>query len=680
MLFSPDRYFSYQTDLKVGSIATKDVIAPFDFDIYKPQDRLIAEQERAIASVLPIYKVSENLKFNAQKNLDFIFQHFNDPALSAEEIHEKLKDNGYPLSEESIDILMDIEVRRKIYTYMSERLSRIFDIGIYPNTYPHKTIKVVRNDQINEYALSRLYSMEESEEHLVENYPDSHQKPVIEDLANLTLIENIIVDQDLTNIEKQRARESVSPTVGKVLRNERIISKNQRITHDDMIKLNSLIRAQREREDLTDTGRLLLNTVGIFLLSFILLILVYYLIAIFFSADYLKTPLLIVLLLSFLLSIIMTIFVNNILQLSPYFIPFSLSILIIAMLFRPFIGIISTFFNMIFISMFLNWIYIIPLIMALSTYGAIIGLKKIKNKDAHFPLLVYLIGSFVIIYSLFNALTADVFTHYLTQMLYGVISCIISVSLLVIILPFVEKRLDIATKSVLLDLINFDNELLKRMSITMPGTYHHSLIVGNLAESAAEAIGANHLLARVASYYHDIGKMENPEIFVENNPNSDDMHEKLLANESAKLIRTHVQNGVSLAKKYKLPKAVIEIIKQHHGTSMIKYFYHKAQETNLDSGQEDYYYQGPKPQSKEAAILMIADIVESTTKALDSYEETKIKKVLDNTVKRLINEGQLNEAPITLKELETVKAYMLPILTGVYRKRIDYPTETKADN
>jgi hypothetical protein len=258
-------------------------------------------------------------------------------------------------------------------------------------------------------------------------------------------------------------------------------------------------------------------------------------------------------------------------------------------------------------------------------------------------------------------------------MLWGLLSIIISAIGLMIFVPIIEKKLNMATKGVLLELLDFNNPLLKKLSVVVPGTYHHSLIVGNLAESAAEAIGANYLLARVGSYYHDIGKMENPQIFIENNADSNEYHDKMLANESAVLIKKHINDGVSMAKKYNLPKKVIDIIRQHHGTGKIKYFFNKAREMELDIDESQFEYQGPKPQTKEAAIVMIADIVESTTKSLNDFSEDKIKQVLDDTVSRLIQEEQLDEAPLTIKELKIIKKNMLPILLGVYRKRLEYP-------
>jgi len=232
-----------------------------------------------------------------------------------------------------------------------------------------------------------------------------------------------------------------------------------------------------------------------------------------------------------------------------------------------------------------------------------------------------------------------------------------------------------ATKQTLLELLDFNHPLLKKLATSAVGTYHHSLIVGNLTERAAEAIGANPLLARVGSYYHDIGKTINTEIFTENNDESSEIHDKITPDKSAALIKNHVLEGTSLAKKYKIPQPVIDIIVQHHGTTKIRYFWDQAEKMNLTANPDSYQYPGPKPQSKEAALVMIADIVESTTKAKTIGSEEDIVKIIDDTISRLITDGQFDEAPITMKDLSVIKDAMLPVLGSIYRKRLDYPED-----
>ncbi len=228
----------------------------------------------------------------------------------------------------------------------------------------------------------------------------------------------------------------------------------------------------------------------------------------------------------------------------------------------------------------------------------------------------------------------------------------------------------------MLNLLDFNHPLLKKLATIAPGTYHHSLIVGNLAERSAEAIGANALLARVGSYYHDIGKFSSPEIYTENNEDSSDYHSRLKPEQSAEAIRNHVQEGAVLAAKYHLPKEVADIILQHHGTSYIRYFLNAALKNDEVVDPNLFKYPGPLPQTREAAIVMLADVVESTTKAKDPSSDEEIEKIIADTVDRLIRDGQFEEAPITMKDLTTIKQEMTPILESIYRKRLDYPEDS----
>ncbi len=673
-LVNPYRFYSYDYDLKLGEIAEKDIIAPFDFNVYKNQETLRAEQEAAAAKVQPIYKVSENLKFNAQKNLDFIFQHFSLSTITdSTEIRDKLQQNGYELSSESIQNLLNEERRFRIYSFLTEELSKIFHIGIYPDNYRYQKIKIAKVNRIIEYELKQLYSLVEAKNKLVAKTSSPIDKKIVREIADIILIENIVIDNEMTELEKQKAREKVPVTLGRVQKNEEIIRKNQKVTSTELLKLQSMIRAQKDQHTTKNTSQLLVSSLGVFFLSLLILFTFYYILQLFFSKNFSSTSRLIVLLGSLTLSVIFTIIVNSYLQIPSLIIPYSFSVLLIAIIFSPHVGITFNFVNLIFVSLFLNWSVVNPVILCLSTLAGIIALKNMKKRLEYYPLTLYLILGFLLIVTSISLIRHEVFEIFLWQMVYAAISVITSMVLLFLLAPIVERKLNMATKQILLELLDFDNPLLKKMSMLIPGTYHHSLIVGNLAESAAEAIGANHLLARVGSYYHDIGKLENPQFFVENNPNSEELHDKMMANESSNLIKNHIANGIALAKRSKLPKPVIEVLQQHHGTTKIRYFYDKAMKSNLDIEPHQFHYDGPKPQTKEAAIVMIADIVESTTKSLTDFSEDAINEVLDKTVKNLILEGQLNEAPLTMKELDVIKKYMLPILMGVYRKRLEYP-------
>jgi cyclic-di-AMP phosphodiesterase PgpH len=251
----------------------------------------------------------------------------------------------------------------------------------------------------------------------------------------------------------------------------------------------------------------------------------------------------------------------------------------------------------------------------------------------------------------------------------------ITVSAIVsMLLPLLEYAFKITTDISLLELLDLNQPLMKGLMITAPGTYHHSVIVGNLVEAAAEAVGVNPLLARVSSYYHDIGKIKMPDYFVENQTVSPSKHEKLTPHMSSMIIISHVKEGVDLAKQYKLPPVIIDIIRQHHGSAVITYFFQKAREQGQENlTEEDYKYPGPKPQTRVAALVMMADAVEAASRVLNDPTPARIAALVDKIINHIFLEGQLDECELTLKDISEIKRRFTYILTGIFHKRIDYP-------
>lgn len=257
----------------------------------------------------------------------------------------------------------------------------------------------------------------------------------------------------------------------------------------------------------------------------------------------------------------------------------------------------------------------------------------------------------------------------------GVINGIVSAIFAYGSLPFLESCFKITTSVRLLELSNPNQPLLKRLLIEAPGTYHHSIMVGNLAEAAADAVGADSLLVRVGAFYHDIGKLRRPYFFTENQMGGENPHEKLSPSLSALIITSHVKDGVEIARQENLPAEVIDLIAQHHGTGLVTYFYHKALEMgNSDSIKEDEYrYHAEKPQSKEAAIIMLADSVEAAVRSMSSPSPGKIEGLVRKMIKERLEDGQLDECELTFKDLDLIAIAFTRILSGIFHTRIEYP-------
>ncbi|WP_024834744.1 HD family phosphohydrolase [Ruminiclostridium josui] len=263
-----------------------------------------------------------------------------------------------------------------------------------------------------------------------------------------------------------------------------------------------------------------------------------------------------------------------------------------------------------------------------------------------------------------------IITDSIAVFLNGLVSMVLTIGFL----PFLESVFNIVTPLKLLEISNPNHPLLKRLLIEAPGTYHHSLMVGNLAEIATEDIGGNALLSRAGAYFHDVGKLKRPDFFKENQMN-ENPHDRMTPNLSTLVITSHAKDGVDIAIKYKLPTAIRDIIKQHHGTTLVAYFYHRALKAGGEEEikQENFRYEGPRPQTKEAAVVMLADSVEAAVRSMTDKTEGKIEGLIRKIIKDKLDDGQLDMCQLTLSDLDTIANSFMRVLSGYFHAREQYP-------
>jgi hypothetical protein len=282
---------------------------------------------------------------------------------------------------------------------------------------------------------------------------------------------------------------------------------------------------------------------------------------------------------------------------------------------------------------------------------------------------VYTLIAFALLQPNAGSLTADI----VGGLANGLIVAVLATGLL----PLLEQPFGRATAFTLLELSNLNEPMLKYLILAAPGTYHHSTMVGSLAEAAAEAVHANALLCRVGSYYHDIGKTRHPTYFIENNTDAADRHRKLAPSLSRAIVMSHVKEGIEMAREYGLPDILVDMIPQHHGTRLVSFFYQRAKEATDPDLQavkeEDYRYPGPKPQTREAAILMLADAVEAATRTLTDPTPARIRGAVQKIINAIFVDGQLDECDLTLRDLHIIANNFVRILTGIFHHRIEYP-------
>ncbi|MEG2140637.1 MAG: HDIG domain-containing protein, partial [Bilophila sp.] len=258
-----------------------------------------------------------------------------------------------------------------------------------------------------------------------------------------------------------------------------------------------------------------------------------------------------------------------------------------------------------------------------------------------------------------------------------VINGLISVTILFAVSPIIEMAFGYTTRFRLMELMNLEQPLLQDLMVSIPGTYHHSLVVSNMVEAGAKAVGANSLLCKVAALYHDIGKLAYPEYYIENQFSGPNRHDKLAPAMSALILLSHVKKGSELAAQHHLGDEINDILRQHHGTGLIRYFYSKAKENGENPSMEDYCYPGPRPQSREAAIVMLADVVEASSRTLTEPTPARIKTHIDTMMKGIFADGQLDESELTFKDLHKLSENFARILTGLFHQRIVYPELTR---
>ena len=663
-------------NLKEGQVSEVEIIAPFDFPVLKSPQELAEEKEQVLSQVDKPYEISEEPLFEAISNLDNIYAVLCsiEPTDDWEKIASDLKRAGYSFSPEALEFTLRSSLRDRIYESLRRELGTLYNQGIY-ESLEEDSILIWQNDNAEKRALSDFLPREKAKEILIDKFPEA--KTFVSEFTEQYLKPNLLVNEEKLNELNQSSLQTVQPSEGMVLKNEVIVRKNSRVTEEEVRKLESLQEAYKRQKIRKSPLQEMFLSLGLLMFIFVVIFLANHYYGVQSKEEKIPVADFLPINLGFIVLVILTVLSNFVLSGSNLIIPFAMIAIAGAILVNFEFGLLYSVCNILVISPFLNWETFTPVIMLLSTIMCLLILRRQKVWHEYLMIWLYLLISLLVVIICLGIYKRDSIITIMRSIGYAFISASLSITGILLIVPYYEKKWNRATKQTLLELLDFNHPLLKRLATEAVGTYHHSLVVGNLAEHAAEAIGANPLLARVGSYYHDIGKIINPEIFTENNEDSSEIHSQIEPNESAQLIRNHVTEGITLAKKYKIPQPVIDIIMQHHGDMIIRYFYEKANKEGKELDTNAYRYPGPRPQTKEAALVMLADIVESTTKAKEIESETDIAKIIDDTITYLLKEKQFDEAPISMKDLKIVKQSFIPVLESIYRKRLDYPEAQK---
>lgn len=485
--------------------------------------------------------------------------------------------------------------------------------------------------------------------------------------------ENVFIDEIATQEERDRAAASVQPVIYK--KGQNIVQAGELVTEQQLAMLSSLGLLENTHVDTS----MYVGMASLTALMYGLMLLYLYQ----FERELLRNPKEMLLLTLILLLVVALGWMLK--GINIYLIPVQMGTIIVAMLlhqrlaitFNVVIGVIAGILGTGSDGMLTSSMFHI-LLMSLFGGAAAVYLSKRTTRRSG---LVYA-GFVIALVNFVTMMAAGVLTSTdmgatLKSALYGAAGGVLSAVLAVGVIPLLESTFNLVTPQVLLELSTPTHPLLKMLQTEAPGTHHHSLLVANLAEAAATEVGANPLLCRVGAYYHDIGKTRRPIFFKENQIDQPNPHDGMEPGVSAAILAAHVRDGLALADKYKLPSPIKDMIAQHHGDGVMAYFYYNAKKKADEEGREidirDYSYDGPKPQTKEAAILMMADTVEAATRTLKDRSRESMSKMIEKLVKDKFESGELNEAPLTFRDLTLISDAFIRTLTGIYHERIEYP-------
>lgn len=683
---------------KRGEIAREDILAPFEITVNKTERELREEKEDIELAIPFIIDYDSTVVRNvyAQINslatlidsLQFISQ-IDSTQTDSLSIH--IISAKYPmLSLAAIKFVLADTTLQTLFDHLKGVLgNNIYAIGVLPDHFSipesrNKNILVrYKNSQRIIYR-SSLYSEANANINMVEalnriNATDSIDVKHYHRIGKVFIQPNLYIRMDdyTQQVEEEIATISVIKEI--VEQNDIILSAGKRITERQERILREMIHMQQSQaanEGWVATFIPLLAKMFLILAAFMTL----YLFLFYFRKDiYRSNPKLLALFLVFALQLFIVSlaeFANTGFDLSHYIYPIALLPIMVTILFDAEVGILSTIVLAFLLGILHRFDFSIAFMTIVVGTIACFTSRHVRRRSEFFRIMYSTAFTFAVFILLVENLSLTPNEDYFLDIGYGIINGIIVPLLAIGLLPVFESIFSITTDITLLELSDLNHPLLKRLSLEAPGTYHHSIIVGTLTESAAKAIGGNSLLARVGAYFHDIGKMEIPEYFIENQLGLKSKHEELTPSMSSIILSSHVKKGRIIGEESDIPDAVLNFIEEHHGTMVQSYFYNKAIEQGMDEvSASKFRYPGPKPQTRETGIMMLADAVEAASRTLDDPKPARINSLIQRIINDRFESGELNECPLTLKDLSRIKDAFSMILIGSFHHRIKYPSK-----
>ncbi len=644
--------FSYQFDLnkpwKYGQL-----MATFDFPIYKDEAVVKKEQDSLLASFQPYYRLNKTVEKDAVRKLKENYKkHLNQIVPSVGYLHHLEK------------------TLKEIYAKGIASTEDISQIKKDSVTF----IMVVEDKLANQQLADNVYSVKEAYEYLLSADTIHYKKEILRrGSLNEYVLPNLNYDSEKTEAAKKELLDNYSWANGVVQSGQKIIDRGEIIDQRTYNILESLKKESIKRSESIGQKQLILGGqilfIGILMLCFMLYMEL-------FRKDYYERkgsmPLLFSLIMFY--CIVTALMISNNLF-SIYIIPYAMLPIITRIFLDSRTAFITHVITILACSITLRYPHEFILLQLTAGLVAIYSLRELSQRSQLFRTAILVIVTYIVLYFSFELITENDLSK-LNRSMY--IYFVINGILLLFTYPLLfllEKIFSFTSNVTLVELSNINNNLLRQLSETVPGTFQHSLQVANLAAEAAIRIGAKSQLVRTGALYHDIGKMENPVFFTENQSGGINPHEKLSYEQSAQIVISHVTDGVKLAEKHNLPKVIKDFITTHHGKGKTKFFYisWKNEHPDEEPDEELFTYPGPNPFTRETAILMMADGVEAASRSLPEYTEESIGNLVEKIIDSQVEEGYFKECPITFKDIAIIKGVFKEKLKTIYHTRISYP-------
>lgn len=627
--------------------------APFDFPIFKSAEQLQQDQDSILVFYEPYYKINKEAKTEAIANFDADSN--LDPTLS--------------------------KLERSYIGYIRNKLQEIYNKGIMSSTdhdklvaTKKKTLRLREDKEAKTREIESFYTLKSAYEKIINEAPPSlaENKLKAADVHNY-LQENIVYDASTSEKAKNEFVQQVSPTIGMVQAGERIIGEGEIIDQNVFNILSSLKKVTQDRTG--PGGRSNLIVLGEFFLIAILMGSFYMYLLFFRIEEYRNRKHVTFMVLIITFFVILTAINVNYNLFNVYIIPFA----IVTILIRTFIdsrtALNASLVTILLCTLMVSFTFEFMVLQITITMICIFNLKELTERSQLIRSSFIILGSYIVVYvALILAQEGDLSMITWEYLVYFLINFIF-ITFSYLLVYMVEKSFGFISGVSMVELANINKPILRQLSEEAPGTFQHSMQVSNLAAAAAIEIGANPSLVRTGALYHDIGKLENPAFFTENQAPGMNPHAGLPFEESARIIIDHVRLGVKKGQKAGLPKQIIDFIETHHGNSTPKYFYNSWKNANpgkeIDSAA--FSYPGPNPFTKETAILMMADTVEAASRSLPEYNEESISKLVNKLIDAQMQEGLFQRAPITFQEVDNIKHLFIEKLQIIYHSRIAYP-------